>query len=245
MNIFNADSIDKLKELEENSIDSIVCDPPYFIGFMNRKWDAKKHIAAHPDFWTECLRVLKPGGYCLAFGHSRTHHRLFTAIEDAGFLIKDTIMWMYGSGFPKSHNISIALDKKLAGMKHRSKRFDIAGNRRSGENVEAPKPTTKHEPMSDEAKQWEGWGTALKPAYEPICLAQKPRDGTYADNVLQHGVGGLNIDETRVGSNEDFSHVKPRTMMTNTGSVAKSKKEGNTTTQQPQAYRLQRKNYKI
>ena len=191
--LFNTDCVEALKELPENSVDAIVTDPPYFIGFMGKKWDAEKHIASHPDFWAECLRVLKPGGHCLAFGHSRTHHRLFTAIEDAGFVIKDTIMWMYGSGFPKSHNIGKSVQKK-----------------------------------DNNNKQWEGWGTALKPAYEPICLAQKPKEGTYADNVLNYGVGGLNIDECRIGTNEDFSNVKPRTMMTNQGSVAKTKREGGT-----------------
>jgi len=424
--LYNADSIVKLKELEENSIDSIVTDPPYFINFMNKKWDAKEHIASHPDFWTECLRVLKPGGHVLAFGHSRTHHRLFTAIEDAGFQIKDTIMWMYGSGFPKSHNIGKSVDAlqktgksnpkalKEVEQKHGGESYKLKGKNNGimGETVE----WERKEYQTDTG--WEGWGTALKPSIEivahaqkpftvvpfcaildevdnnikellcllqssakyaptssrssqselgeavsdsvlcpadekrgkqldepnektdtsnlletertvwnteklwnnilvdlykkqntftteittnlithlqilnlsilentqafttpveiptvgskldalpatksltkekikqtytqiitaladallkikivsertdakrAICLAQKPREGTYANNVLKHGVGGINIDACRVGSNEDFSHVKPRTMMKNTGSVAKSKKEG-------------------
>ena len=171
MNIYNADCVVKLKELDENSVDSIVCDAPYFIRFMSKKWDATDHIASTPAVWTECLRVLKPGGHLLAFGHSRTHHRLFTAIEDAGFQIKDTILWIYGSGFPKSHNIGKSVAKK--------------------------------DPNN---KEWEGWGSALKPSMEPICLAQKPREGTYADNVLKHGVGGINIDGCRVGTSGGETH---------------------------------------
>ena len=232
MKLFNADCIETLKELEENSIDSIVTDPPYFINFMGKKWDAQEHIAAHPDFWKECLRVLKPGGHCLAFGHSRTHHRLFTAIEDAGFTIKDTIMWMYGSGFPKSHNIGKSVQKKLGKAKviGKKKGAGTTGSSYVSNNPDykdGDKGVFKKEYNEIEiTNEWEGWGTALKPAYEPICLAQKPKEGTYADNVLKHNVGGINIDASRVGSTEDFSKVKPRTMMTNQGSVKKTEREG-------------------
>ena len=148
----------RLKELADNSIDSIVTDPPYELGFMGKSWDASG-IAYDVTVWQECLRVLKPGGHMLAFSGSRTYHRMACAIEDAGFQIRDQIMWVYGSGFPKSLNIG----------------------------------------KQDGCEVWDGWGTALKPAHEPIVLARKPLDGTVAKNVLTHGVGGINIDGCRVG----------------------------------------------
>jgi site-specific DNA-methyltransferase (adenine-specific) len=202
--VFNADSLEKLKELEDNSIDSVVTDPPYFLSFMGKDWDKLDgNIAANVEFWKEVLRVLKPGGHLLAFGHSRTHHRLYVAVEDAGFEIRDTIMWLYGSGFPKSHNISIGIDKAAKAMGHRGKRVSIAGNNNNGgEDLPYAVGMPEHQPITDEAKKWQGWGTALKPAHEPICLARKPLEGTVATNVLKHGVGGLNIDESRVGTDD-------------------------------------------
>ena len=156
--ILLGDCRDRLKELPDNSIDSIVTDPPYELGFMGKSWDASD-VAYDVTVWQECLRVLKPGGHLLSFGGSRTYHRMACAIEDAGFLIRDQIMWVYGSGFPKSLNVG----------------------------------------KQDGCEEWNGWGTALKPAHEPIVLARKPLDGTVANNVLMHGVGGINIDGCRVG----------------------------------------------
>jgi DNA modification methylase len=151
------DCRDRLKELPDNSIDSIVTDPPYELGFMGKSWDASG-VAYDVTVWQECLRVLKPGGHLLSFGGSRTYHRMACAIEDAGFQIRDQIMWVYGSGFPKSLNVG----------------------------------------KQNGCEEWDGWGTALKPAHEPIVLARKPLDGTVANNVLEHGVGGINIDGCRV-----------------------------------------------
>lgn len=205
--LHNAECFDKLRELEDNSVDSVVTDPPYFLSFMGKDWDKLDgNIAANVEFWKEVLRVLKPGGHLLAFGHSRTHHRLYIAIEDAGFEIRDTIMWLYGSGFPKSHNISIGIDKAAKAMSHRGQRVSIAGNRNyGGEDLPNAVSMPAHKPITDEAKQWEGWGTALKPAHEPICLARKPLEGTVATNVLKHGVGGLNIDESRVATTDNLN----------------------------------------
>ena len=162
--VLHGDCRDELELLPDNSIDSIVTDPPYELGFMGKSWDASG-IAYDQRVWVQCLRVLKPGGHMLAFSGSRTYHRMVCAIEDAGFQIRDQIMWVYGSGFPKSHSIGKAIDK-VGGI---------------------------------EAQQWDGWGTALKPAHEPIVMARKPIEGTVANNVLTHGVGGINIDGCRVG----------------------------------------------
>ena len=153
-----------MKEMPDNSVDSIVTDPPYELGFMGKSWDASG-IAFNIEVWQEALRVLKPGGHLLAFSGSRTYHRMAVAIEDAGFQIRDQIMWVYGSGFPKSHNIEKAINK-----------------------------------VDGVTTQWQGWGTALKPAHEPIVVARKPLEGTVAANVLTYGTGGLNIDGTRVGT---------------------------------------------
>ncbi len=172
--VLHGDSLEVLKTLEDNSVDSIVTDPPYELGFMGKKWD-NTGIAYNVELWKECLRVLKPGGHLLAFGGTRTYHRMTCAIEDAGFEIRDCIQWLYGSGFPKSHDISKAIDKKLG--------------------------------AKDEAQQWDGWGTALKPANEPIVLARKPlSEKTIAENVLKWGTGGLNIDGCRIPTDETITN---------------------------------------
>jgi len=209
--IINGDSFEELKKLEDNSVDSIVTDPPYDIGFMNKKWD-KKSLITNVDFWKECLRVLKPGGHLLSFGHSRTSHRMVIAVEDAGFEIRDTIMWMYGSGFPKSHNVAIAIDKKLGKMGHRGKEFDTGAKDAYDKPKRKMEGVEQHQAISDEAKEWQGWGTALKPAYEPIVMARKPlAEKNVAENVMKWGTGGINIDDSRVEtSGEDFSNVKGR-----------------------------------
>jgi DNA modification methylase len=196
------DCRDVLRTLADNSIDSIVTDPPYELGFMGKSWDASG-VAYDVRVWQECLRVLKPGGHLLSFGGSRTYHRMACAIEDAGFQIRDQIMWVYGSGFPKSMNIGKAIDK-AAGVSRKVVGVGTSGKNRNVLNA-ANYPDTFGgdyeitEAATQEAKQWEGWGTALKPAHEPIVLARKPLDGTVANNVLTYGVGGINIDGCRVG----------------------------------------------
>jgi site-specific DNA-methyltransferase (adenine-specific) len=193
------DCRDRLKELLDNSIDSIVTDPPYELGFMGKSWDASG-VAYDVTVWQECLRVLKPGGHLLSFGGSRTYHRMACAIEDAGFQIRDQIMWVYGSGFPKSLNVSKAIDK-AAGVEFTSKPASGVGfmnNNDDGYNMTLNQLVQVGQSTA-EAEVWDGWGTALKPAHEPIVLARKPLDGTVANNVLKHGVGGLNIDGCRVG----------------------------------------------
>ena len=197
--LLHGDCRDVLRTLADNSIDSIVTDPPYELGFMGKSWDSTG-VAYDVMVWQECLRVLKPGGHLLAFGGSRTYHRLAVAIEDAGFQIRDQIMWVYGSGFPKSLNISKAIDK-AAGVEFNAKPASGVGfmnNKDDGYNTTLNQLVQVGQSTA-EAKEWDGWGTALKPAHEPIVLARKPLDGTVANNVLTHGVGGINIDGCRVG----------------------------------------------
>ena len=257
--IIHGDCLDKLKELEDNSIDSIVTDPPYELGFMGKSWD-NTGIANNKDMWAECLRVLKPGGHLLAFSGTRTYHRMASAIEDAGFEVRDMIEWVYGSGFPKSLNIGKAVDKLQRGnrvvdlinslleegytLKELGEKAGIpslessyrdwtigghipeerswermlnglgfsekdglniiekrivklgGGNAytfREGKNRDWEMKITKG------TSEWEGWGTALKPAHEPICMARKPlAEKTVAENCLKWGTGGINIDESRV-----------------------------------------------
>lgn len=202
LSILPGDCREVLKGLADGSFDAIVTDPPYELGFMGKKWDSSG-IAYDPLVWREALRVLKPGGHLLAFGGSRTYHRLACAIEDAGFEVRDMIEWIYGSGFPKSLDVSKAMDK-AAGAKRKvvGKRDvgpDIRGDnlgRDGGERMLAEIT----EPASAEAKKWDGWGTALKPAHEPICVARKPLAGTVVKNVRQHRTGAINIDACRIGS---------------------------------------------
>lgn len=200
-----------LPTLSNNSIDAIVTDPPYELGFMGKKWDSSG-IAYSVELWTECLRVLKPGGHLLSFGGTRTWHRVAVAIEDAGFEIRDNMAWLYGSGFPKSLDVSKAIDKGAGAERAKVKTFhstNSSAGQGQSQNVD-PRPWViqaqkdgfhEHdgpEPITPEAKQWQGWGTALKPAHEPIVVARKPLIGTVAENVLTHGTGGLNIDGSRI-----------------------------------------------
>lgn len=197
--------LDILKTMPDNYVDSIVTDPPYGLAFMGKKWD---YDVPSTELWKECLRVLKPGGHLLAFGGTRTYHRLVVAIEDAGFEIRDQIQWLYGQGFPKSQDISKAIDN-YAGVERQVGPIDqVRAGRlvnQTGDYITevgwsaGNRKVTIDPPATPEAKQWSGWGTALKPANEPICLARKPlSESTIAKNVLKHGTGGLNIDGTRV-----------------------------------------------
>jgi len=205
----NGDCIEQMRQLPANSVDSIVTDPPYELGFMGKSWDSTG-IAYSVKMWDEALRVLKPGGHLLAFSGSRTYHRMAVAIEDAGFEIRDQIMWVYGSGFPKSLDVSKAIDKQAGVEREVVGTWKPQGTARlvGGKNpdgiftnpddaeLKGELPITT--PATDKAKQWEGWGTALKPAHEPIVLARKPLIGTVATNVIIHGTGALNIDGSRV-----------------------------------------------
>ena len=210
MRLHNGDCLNVLKMMIEDEVfvDSIVTDPPYELGFMGRSWDSTG-IAFQKETWELCFKVLKPGGHLLAFSGSRTYHRMAVAIEDAGFEIRDQVMWLYGSGFPKSMNVGKALDKKLGneriktgekkthsnkGIKQSEQRTAI-GAGAFGQEVE--------EDVTVGTTEWEGWGTALKPAHEPLVLARKPlSEKSVVDNVLNHRTGGINIDECRVEGND-------------------------------------------
>jgi DNA modification methylase len=198
-------NLDILPTLPDNSVDSIVTDPPYELGFMGKKWD-NSGIAYNVELWKECLRVLKPGGHLLSFGGTRTWHRVAVAIEDAGFEVRDSIAWMYGSGFPKSLDVAKAIDKQAGyeGTVIGTESIDVGmqgGSMHAGRERRVEEREIKE--LSPEAKQWEGWGTALKPAFEPIVVARKPLIGTVAENVLTYGTGALNIDASRIGFRSD------------------------------------------
>jgi site-specific DNA-methyltransferase (adenine-specific) len=263
--IIHGDCFEVLKTISDSSIDLILTDPPYGLSFMGKNWD---HGVPGVQFWIEALRVAKPGAHLFAFGGTRTFHRLAVAIEDAGWEIRDTIMWVYGSGFPKSLDVSKAIDKiavvecpacngtgkntKLESWEEWIKKTQAyGGTRKEWERllelsiVECPacngtgkvrgaerevvatikktpsassncndgwvRPWAEGKttmdltaPATPEAKQWQGWGTALKPAFEPIIVARKPLAGTVAENVLQWGTGGINIDGCRVGTDESL-----------------------------------------
>ena len=239
VDIRHGDCLEVLRELPDNSVDSVVCDPPYGLsntkpqqvadvlaawvtgdteavpatkgGFMGKDWDS---FVPPPAVWAECLRVLKPGGHMAVFAGARTQDLMGLSIRLAGFEIRDTLGWIYGSGFPKSMDISKAIDKaagaerEVIGVKPYTNQ-DIRGNAyeseiaRERDRIQA----TITAPATPEAARWDGWGTALKPAIEPIILARKPLVGTVAQNVLAHGVGGLNIDACRVPARDDRKPV--------------------------------------
>ena len=196
----HGDCLQVLKELDDCSIDSIVTDPPYGLSFMGKGWD---YQVPSVEIWEQCLRVLKPGGHLLAFAGTRTQHRMCVNIEDAGFEIRDMIAWVYGSGFPKSQNLGKAIDK-AAGAEREVIGFDsVAAKRTPGVGTAVfgdykGQSGSITAPATPEAQQWDGWGTALKPALEPITVARKPFKGTVANNVLEHGTGAINIDGCRV-----------------------------------------------
>ncbi len=276
--ILHGDCLELLPTLADASVDACVTDPPYHLtgifkrlggdnaavygrsaaGFMGKQWDGGD-IAFRTDVWREVFRVLKPGGHLLAFGGSRTYHRLACAIEDAGFEIRDQIMWLYGSGFPKSHDVSKGIDnhhfdqwlkshpneraqydeqmqqagdssarehvkrkfQKAAGVSRKptgagksgSIRSCMSGNFAGGEYMSSA-------PGTADTARWEGWGTALKPAHEPIVMARKPlSEKTVAANVLAHGTGGLNVDGCRVESSQSDQEAIARTSNSFSGSL--------------------------
>jgi hypothetical protein len=204
--VYHGDCLEVLRELPDASVDAVVTDPPYELGFMGKGWDASG-IAYRVDLWAEALRVLKPGGHLLAFGGTRTWHRLACAIEDAGFEVRDSIAWMYGSGFPKSLDVSKAIDK-AAGAHRRDVYADTPRNMDNevyGKGLGVA--LLQSNPATDAAREWSGWGTALKPAHEPIVVARKPLVGTVAANVLEHGTGALNIDACRIAHGGDIANA--------------------------------------
>jgi DNA modification methylase len=218
MKIYCDECLNVLRTMEDNSIDAVVTDPPYGLKFMNKKWD---YDVPTVDTWRELLRVMKPGSTLLCFAGSRTQHRMAVNIEDAGFIIKDTIMWLYGSGFPKAADISKQLDK-IAG-----KEREVIGIKKgkSGENLNKLSRLNGNDsdnakgcgayghgakqitidipittPATEEAKKWDGWKShGLKPAYEPIIMAMKSNEGSYSENALKWNVSGINIDACRLG----------------------------------------------
>jgi DNA modification methylase len=253
--IHHGDCREVMATLDAESVDSIVCDPPYGLSFMGKEWDSFKpgDIAmrrnpamdavnagasrqggrqracsdyqkrqrrdmlafqeAMESVFLEALRVAKPGAHLLAFGGTRTYHRLACAIEDAGWEIRDCVMWVYGSGFPKSHDVSKAIDKAAGAEREvvgissvtgaRQSRTMDDGNKGTRRTYQNDEPVVNNitAPATDAARQWSGWGTALKPAWEPITVARKPLVGTVAENVLTHGTGAINVDGCRVGAN--------------------------------------------
>ena len=284
--LWHGDCIEVMRTLPDASVDSVVTDPPYELGFMGKGWD-NSGIAYRVEVWSEALRVLKPGGHLLAFGGTRTWHRLACAIEDAGFEMRDSIAWMYGSGFPKSLDVSKAIDKLLTRELTReleftawmrttgvtSKQIDDATQTAMGGHYltaksqpaiptaalmdkmrpllpevpqwiedeiterEARKAESRernfgaefldslelgndpHEVTMPEAAQWQGWGTALKPAFEPIVVARKPLIGTVAENVQAHGTGALNIDGCRIDMGTEYDAEKVQRQQNSAGAI--------------------------
>jgi len=200
--IIIGDCIEVVKTLPNNSIDSVVTDPPYELGFMGKHWDSTG-IAYNLDMWKEVYRLLKPGGHLLSFGGTRTYHRMASAVEDAGFEIRDMILWIHGQGFPKSLDVSKAIDKMMEYAERRGYLDTPTGGLHGGSGFTVGRFTgrqLKPEPYSPEAKTWNGWGTALKPACEPIVMARKPLgEKTVAENVLKYGTGAIDVDGGRIG----------------------------------------------
>lgn len=228
--LINGDCIEVMSNMEDCSVDSIVTDPPYGLSFMGKDWDDPSKMVGQVEWgtpgthtrgyvdvdmvkfqrWTEAwakeaFRILKPGGHIISFAGSRTYHRMACAIEDAGFEIRDQIMWLYGTGFPKSLNVSKAIDK-AAGHTGEVIGTEVVDVGMQGGNMHAGRQQMKQErevrALSDTAAPWDGWGTALKPAHEPCVLARKPLVGTVAENVLEHGTGGINIDGCRIKTDD-------------------------------------------
>lgn len=196
-----------LAMLGPESIDAIVSDPPYEIGFMGRKWD-NTGIAYDRTLWEQVYRVLKPGGYVVSFGATRTYHRMAVAIEDAGFEVRDSLHWIYGSGMPKSMDIAKAYDKEAGTWRGRAGALLSENHAMTGGNYAR---TPKGEPVTEAGWAWKGWGTNLKPGHEPFVLARKPIPKTLLQNIEAYGLGGLNIDACRMAFEEgevDFSRMQ-------------------------------------
>ena len=203
--IHQGDNIDSLKQYADGHFDAIVTDPPYGIEFLGKDWDQNTGAV---ETWRQCLRVLKPGGHLLAFSAARTYHHLASNIESVGFEIRDQLMWLYASGFPKAQDVGKAIQRRQ-GVTQTKKRADCQptyGGR--GEHV-TQNQSEDIVPTSPQALEWSGWKTALKPAHEPIVMARKPFKGSTIDNVLTHGVGALNIDATRIAyeDNKDYKSI--------------------------------------
>jgi site-specific DNA-methyltransferase (adenine-specific) len=238
MRLLLGDCLDKLKELDDNSVDSIVTDPPYGLSFMGKKWD---YDVPSQAIWEECMRVLKPGGHILSFAGSRTYHRMAVRIEDAGFEIRDQIMWIYGSGFPKSHDVGKNIEKIKVGGKanltqvgtkkglvatnHNDKAklsnpsgFSYRTNQKGYSEVATDRTQVNGQiPVYEITNDYKGWGTALKPAHEPIVMARKPFKGNVAENTLEWGVGGINIDGCRIGYVSDYDKKHQEDIRKGTG----------------------------
>ena len=204
------DAFDVLPDLPDESIHACITDPPYGLAFMGRDWDdfEPREYQEWAEEWSrEVRRVLKPGGHLLAFSGNRTHHRLFTGVEDAGFEIRDTLTWHYGSGFPKASDVSKTIDKRADAERevvgenpHRRTGRESSNTHNRGAEAVASKHIT--EPATDAAREWDGWKTGLKPATEFVVMARKPYEGATVDSVLENGTGALNIDATRIGTDE-------------------------------------------
>jgi site-specific DNA-methyltransferase (adenine-specific) len=224
MNLIHGDSTKELWKLKD--IDTIITDPPYGLSFMGKKWD---YDVPSVDFWKVALVACKPGATALVFAGSRTYHRMACNMEDAGWILKDTIMWLYGSGFPKATDISKQLDKghERKVVSREKTPYKVDGKAKDGislvgsvrgdfckqQDEDGYRIKEITEPATPEAKLWNGWKShGLKPAYEPIIVAMKPNDGTYANNALKHGVSGLNIDGGRIEGDmgKDRAEGKPR-----------------------------------
>lgn len=216
MTLLLGNSLERLRELPDNSVDACVTDPPYGLAFMNKKWD---YDVPSVDLWRQVFRVMKPGAHLLSFGGTRTYHRMVVAIEDAGFEIRDQIMWIYGSGFPKSLDVSKAIDKAAGAEREVIGSFKATGTARNSKHIGAKTHAAMGDyeadvdriyqtaPSTALAKQWQGWGTALKPANEPIVLARKPLEKglTVAQNVQKWGTGAINVDAGRIGTAADMN----------------------------------------
>lgn len=222
--IYHGDNMDVLRSMPDNSIDSIVTDPPYFLRFMQAKWDGELPSV---EFWKECFRVLKPGGHVLSFGSSKTYHRMAVNVEDAGFEIRDQMMYVYGSGFPKSHNVGLSIDKTL-GYPNRGHRIATASRTHPDGTYEPNgQKLLPYKTKSEQAKPYEGYGTNLKPAHEPIVVARKPFKSSIAKNVLAWGTGGINIDRCRIyNESSDKGRFPANIMFDEESSILLDKQSG-------------------
>lgn len=245
--VYQGDCIEVMRQMPENSVDAIVTDPPYGLEFMGRDWDGfgtPLGFQTWTEAWArEAIRVLKPGGHLLAFAGTRTYHRMASGVEDAGFEIRDCIAWMYGSGFPKSLDVSKAIDK-AAGAERTSKTAPKPGHENfvGRDNTKALREGTMSQaggfarpwmsdpeavershwnfaPATPDAEKWSGWGTALKPAFEPVVVARKPLIGTVAQNVLEHGTGAINVDGCRIAHGDDVNMAAMQRQKQSNGSV--------------------------